>query len=51
MSHWIPFIGWQILSNQDALDLGLDPYHRWEGFCIEWLGRGAIIGVRKARSS
>lgn len=45
------FIGWEKLSEENRLVLGLDPYpFGWEGFFVELGRRGYLLAVRGVRS-
>lgn len=40
-------IGWTRLDESERLNLGLDPWlPGWEAFCVEWRGRGWMLGAR-----
>lgn len=38
------------MSNRNRITLGLSPMLRWEGFHIEWGGRGMLICARTRRT-
>lgn len=44
--RWIPFLGWEALDADAVEACELDPYVRWEGLHLEWLGAGVILCVR-----
>lgn len=51
--NWLPRIGWQTITPDEACELGLEhPFHfKWSLFMIEWRSYGISLMARAERMS